>query len=128
VVENDTQPVTVTISPTMSANHAWGTAFGSNENFAGNKTEVVYMSANAPYAMTCWIADGTATTYTVEYVPKSSDVASGNTTNVFTIDGAVTAPTSFATATGLVTIAAAGSSGDLHCSFYQIDEPNIRTL
>jgi hypothetical protein len=124
----DTQAVTVTVSPDMATHHAWGAQFGSNENFAGNKTEIVYLQGDNPYAVTAWVADGIETTYEVEYVAASNAVTSGNTTNVFSIDGTVTAPTSFDPATGVVTIAAAGTTGDLHTAFYQIETPNIRTI
>ena len=125
---NDTQPVTVTVSPTMAGAQPWGTPFSSIENLAGNKTEIIYLQAPNPFAVTAWIADGTEVVYTVEYVPALSTITTGNTDNVFTIDGVVTAPTTFAVATGIVTIAAAGTTGDLHNAFYQIDTPNIRTL
>jgi hypothetical protein len=125
---NDTQPATVTVFPTKASNHPWGTAFGSAENFAGNKTWMYEIIASKPYALTTYIADGTETTFEVEYVPASSAVTDGDTDNVFSIDGVVTAPTSISTTTGVVTIAAAGSDGDVHTAFYQIDAPHIRTV
>jgi len=125
---NDTQPVTVTVSPTMAGAQPWGSAFTSTENLAGNKTEILYLQAPNPFAVTTWIADGTIVVYTVEYVPALSTVTGGNTDNVFTVEGVVTAPTTFDVATGIVTIAAAGTTGDVHNAFYQIETPNIRTI
>ena len=120
---NDTQPVNLTFTPTMSNTHGWGTAFGTNEGFADNKTWYYWLESDYPYLCTTWIADGVETTFTTEYLPAFSDVTNGNTYNIFTINGTVTAPTSFSTTTGLVTVAAAGTSGDVHTVFYQVN-PN----
>ena len=117
------QAVTLTVTASMASKHAWGTAFGSNEGFAGNKTDHIYVTAEYPYGLTTWIADGSETTFEVEFVPASSAVTSGNTDNVFTINGTVTAPTSISTSTGVVTVAATGSDGDNHCAFYQLAVP-----
>lgn len=115
------QPVTVRLTPSFSSKHIWGVAFGSDEDLAGNKTEIYRFTSSNPFAMTTWIADGTETTFEVEYEPSSTDVTSGNTTHVFVDEGAVTAPSSFVVATGVVTVAAAGSDGDNHCAFYQVN-------
>lgn len=117
------QAVTLTVTPSMSSKHAWGTAFGSNEGFAGNKTDHLLIQAEYPYGLTTWIADGSETTFEVEFVPQSSAVTSGKTDNVFSLNGTVTAPSSFATATGQVTISAAGSDGDNWVAFYQLALP-----
>jgi len=121
------QPTTVTITPAMSSKHAWGTAFGSNEGFAGNKTDHLLIQAEYPYALTTWIADGTETTFEVEFVPASSAVTDGKTDNVFSLNGTVTAPSSFNVTTGQVTISAAGSDGDNWAAFYQMALP-IRSV
>jgi len=118
------QAVTMSVSPTLASKHPWGAAFGSNEGFAGNKTDHYMLQAQYPYGLTTWIADGSETTFEVEFLGASTTVTSGNTDNVFSINGTVTAPTTFAgTSTGVVTVAAAGSDGDNHCAFYQLAVP-----
>lgn len=112
------QPVTVEFAPTMATKLPWGTAFGSNQGWYQNKEIIYDISGDYWYTLTYWTADGTETDFDVGYKPESSDVTSGNTTNVFAIDGTVTAPTSISTSTGNVVIAAAGSSADQHVAFY----------
>lgn len=115
------QPVTVTVTASMAEKHPWGASFGTNEGFAGNKTDHYYLTAEYPYGLTTWIANGVATTYDVEFDNATTSVTSGNTDNIFSINGTVTAPSSFASKT--VTIAAAGSDGDNHTAMYQMSVP-----
>ena len=117
------QPVTVNLTPTMASKHPWGTAFSTNEGFAGNRVDHYKIHAEKPYGLTTWIADGAAVVYSTEFLGASSVVTSGNTDNVFAIDGTVTAPTTYVNTTRVVTIAAAGTTGDNHTAFYQLETP-----
>lgn len=112
---------TITLQLKVASNDVIGASFGSNQNFEGNEELMYTITSDKPYALTSFIADGVATTYTTEYLPTSEDVAGGNTTNYFGVDGVVTAPTSIVSTTGIVTLAAAGDSGDVACAFYQTD-------
>lgn len=59
-----------------------------------------------------WIANGAATTFTLDTLPVYSD-ASATGRNLIAKNGVAIAVTSINTTTGLVTIASAGSSGDV---------------
>lgn len=115
------QPVTMTVTPSPASKHPWGASFGSNEGFAGNKVDHYYIQGQYPFGMTTWIADGSETTFETEFVNATTTVTSGNTDNVFSINGTVTAPSSFSSST--VTVASAGSDGDNHVAFYQLSVP-----
>lgn len=115
--ENPSQG-SLTLNLKTSDSDVLGVAFGSNQGFEGNKEIAYFINADNPYAMTTYIENGVSTTYTTAYLPTSSTITSGNTTNYFTQNGAVTAPTSISTSTGVVTITA-GSSGNIANAFYQ---------
>lgn len=108
----------IVLKPKISKKNVLGIAFDSTQNFENNEVVAYWLSADAPYALTTYIENGVATTYDVGYLPTSSTVTSGNTTNYFTQDGVVTAPTSISTSTGAVVITA-GTSGDIANAFYQ---------
>lgn len=112
---------TITLQLKVADNDVIGVPFGSNQNFEGNEELMYTITSDKPYSLMSYVADGIATTYTTEYLPTSEDVAGGNTTNYFGIDGVVTAPTSISATTGVVTLAAAGNSGDVASAFYQTD-------
>jgi len=120
------QAVTVSLQPSFASKHLWGIAFGSNEGFSGNKTQVVRFDAAYPYNLTAFTAASSDTTFNVGYTPQSSDVTSGTTTNVFTKNGVATAPTSFSTSTGAV-VFPTGSDGDKWVAFYAMN-PNFTAL
>lgn len=71
-----------------------------------------------PLAVTTYVADGTEMTFNLPYLPVYSG-ATGAAQNIVTKNGAPTAVASIATATGLVTLSAAGNSGDIWVVVYQ---------
>ncbi len=110
---------TITLTPRAATKLPVGAAFGANQNFGDNKEFVYAITADNPFALTMFVQDAIATTYTTAYLPTSSDVASGNTTNLFAVNGTPTAPTSIVTTTGVVTLAAAGTAGQIAAALYQ---------
>jgi hypothetical protein len=114
----NTQTLVMGYDPKVSSKFPWGQAFGANQNWT-NYNEICFMIESIyPYAMTTFVADGSATTYTLAFKPQYSTVTTGNTNNVTAINGVPTAATTIVTSTGVVTIAAAGTTGDLHVAFY----------
>lgn len=111
-------PAILTCTPTRGGKFPGGNAMGANQGWTNNKELFYTLVSDKPFALTAYVADGIATTYTVKYVPASTVITGGNTDNWFTIDGTVTAPTSISAA-GVVTMAAAGSSADENTALYQ---------
>jgi len=64
-----------------------------------------------------WVADGTETTFTLEYLPSFND-ATATGRNILVKNGVHTAVTSVNIANGLVTLSAAGTSGDVWTVLY----------
>lgn len=103
-----------------------GVSFGANQSFYKNKAVAVQLVTDKPLAMTTFIADGSATTYTLAYLPAKSTVTGGNTdANWITKAGAATAPSSISTSTGVVTIASAGTTGDYHNAIYGVKDSSF---
>lgn len=105
-------PSTLTVAPAASGKFASGIAFSSNQNFKNNATACYFVMTTHPLAVTTYIADGAATTFTLGYRPQYSTVTTGNTNNSTAKNGTATAVTSINTTTGLVTIASAGTAAD----------------
>jgi hypothetical protein len=116
-------PMTGSLQFTPAAGNKFpvGNAFSSTQGWKNNQEMEYFIVAAHPYSLTVFVNDGTEDTYTLGYLPVSEDVASGNTTNLFGVNGAVTAPTSVDDATGDVVKAAAGSAGQLSHAFYQTE-------
>jgi hypothetical protein len=114
----NTQPVSFTFAPQTASKFPWGVAFSSTQGWYNNESLSYNLDADNPYACTTWIADGSATTFTTAFKPKFSTVTNGNTDNVYTKNGTLTAPTSHSTSTAVVTVAAAGSASDIWVAFY----------
>lgn len=112
-------PVTLKFQPSVAAYFPTGVAFGANQGWHQNSEFHLRLVADNPYALTTFVQDGADTTYVTGYRPVSNAVAGGNTTNWFTVNGAPTAPTSIDTTTGVVTLAAAGTSGQVAVAMYQ---------
>lgn len=106
-------------TPREGSKFPTGNAFSSTQGWKNNRTFEYFISADYPYALSMYVQDGTETDYIVGYLPVSSTVTSGNTTNLFTINGTVTAPTSISTSTGVVVKAAAGTAGQIAAALYQ---------
>lgn len=118
--EGGTNPMTWTLeyTPQRSNKFPAGNAFGANQNWVNYQEMEYFIFNDLPYGLTAYVQDGTETDYVLGYLPASSTVTSGNTTNWFTINGAVTAPTSCSTSTATVVKAAAGTAGQIAAAFY----------
>ena len=112
-------PLALEFSPQVTSKFHTGIAFGANQAWQNNSNFMYRITSDNPYALTIFVQNASATTYTTEFLPTSSAVTSGTTTNWFTVGGVATAPTSIVTTTGVVTLAAAGSSGVVALAFYQ---------
>lgn len=121
--ESGVNPMTWTMefTPQRSNKFPAGNAFGANQNWVNYQEMEYFVWSEYPYALTAYVQDGAATDYTLGYLPVSSTVTSGNTTNWFTQNGTVTAPTSCSTTTGVVVKAAAGTAAQIAAAFYQTD-------
>lgn len=86
----------------------------------GNKDARIKHRTLSRVGYTTWTADGTATTFVLGFRPTSSD-ATGAVENNVTNDGIAQSVTSIATATGLVTVSAAGDDGDIYVVEYATD-------
>lgn len=117
------QPVSISVTADFAKYYPWGEALGAD--FAGGKATYFYIDSLYPYAHTAWIADGVETTYELKYSPAHTSVTSGRTGHITAINGTPTAATSIVVATGVVTVAAAGSDGNVHDTFYQMAEPTV---
>lgn len=83
-----------------------------------NTAYYVSMITDYPLHITTWIANGSATTFTLPYLPIY-DTEDNSGDNIITKNGAETTVTSVNTGTGVVTIAAAGDSGDVWTVIYK---------
>lgn len=92
-----------------------GLNFGWEEN-RGDYYE--FWSAN-PIHIYAFRADAIATTFTTTYHPLSSVITLNATANEMCKNGVPTALTSFATATALATLTAAGTAADMHVLTYE---------
>lgn len=97
----------------------WGTPFTTADN--GSSAFVgVQFSSDYPVTAHTYVADGTATTFTLDLTPAA---ASANA--VMVVKNAATTPMAYTTdytvntTTKVVTLAAAGSAGDKHITFYK---------
>lgn len=111
--------VTLTFNPAVSTYFPTGVALSSAQGWTDNSEFHYRLISDYGQALTFFLADGVATTYTLAFKPVHSDVTGGKTYNWYAKDGVLTAPTSVSTTTAVVTLAAAGSSGDLHVALYQ---------
>jgi hypothetical protein len=113
-------PMRATFFPKVVSKFPNGVAFGANQSLYKNKAVMLQIVSDRPIAMTTYIANGVATTFTAAYKPWKNTVTGGNTDNFVTKAGVATAPSSINTSTGVVTLASAGTTGDLHHIIYQV--------
>ena len=113
-------PVSYTLNLSKSSKFFTGVAFSetAGQYVVGGTDAWTKIRSRYPLALTTYVADGSATTFILGYRPYYSTVTTGNNDNSFTKNGVATAPTSCVTSTGVVTIAAAGDSGDVHVAVY----------
>lgn len=112
-------PMTLTFKPQAATVFPVGIAFGANQGWYENSEFSYRHSSQYPFALTTFVQNNSDTTYTTLYKPVYETVTDGKTNNWYTVNGAATAPTSHAAASGLVTLAAAGTSGHLAIAMYQ---------
>lgn len=112
-------PATLTFQPSLSTRFPTGVAFSSNQGWYNNEEFEYILVSEYGFALTAFVGDGTATTYTLGYRPVYNTVTSGLTNQWFARDGVLLAPSSVNTSTGVVTLAAAGASGQRHVALYQ---------
>lgn len=114
-------PLTYNLNLSLSTRNLTGVVFSSSSGMSvvdGTDTWTLIRST-WPLAVTTWVANGSATSFILGYRPVYSTVTTGNTDNSFTINGTATAPTSCSLTTGVVVVAAAGTTGDIHEAVYQ---------
>lgn len=106
-------PNEYTVSAEVSARTGTGLLYeDTNLNVIEDNDLFIRIRARWEYTLTTWKANGSATTFTLGYRPKSND-ATGEAGNFITKNGVIAPVTSVSTSTGVVTLTAAGSSGDL---------------
>lgn len=107
------QAVTLVFEPTKVTKFPNGVAFGANQSWYQNSEYSFEAELNYPLALTTFVGNNSATTFTLGFLPKYSTVTDGDTNNWVTVDSVVTAPTSISVDTGLVTMASAPASGKI---------------
>lgn len=112
-------PVTLTFDPQVATHFPTGVPFDANQGWEQDSEFHFWMISENPFGLTAFVQDASETEYTTEYLPVYSTVTGGKTNNWYTVNGAPTAPTSHSISTGLVTLAAAGTSGQVAASMYQ---------
>lgn len=113
-------PMRATFFPKVVSKFPNGVSFGANQSFYKNKAVMVQIVSDRPIAMTTYIADGTATSFTAAYKPWKNTVTGGNTDNFTTKNGVATAMSSINTSTGVFTLSSAGTAADKIHAIYQV--------
>lgn len=112
--------VTLDFTPSKATKDPGGQLLSAyNMSIPDGEAPVMQIISDNPLAMTTYVADGIETDFTTQYKPTSAVVTVNASPNYMWLNGVLTAPTSFATATGLVTIAAAGSAADVIVMLYE---------
>jgi len=106
-------PTSSTVIPNGSLLSATSLALERNKGFR------VHVIADKPLGLHTFIADGSATTFTLDYLPTDDTVTLSNAGNLMAIDGTLTAASSVNTSSGLVTLSAAGSADDIVTMLYE---------
>lgn len=114
-------PIRLTFQPAVATKFPNGIPFGANQGWQGYSEFHYRMTADKPYALTSWLQDGSAVTFTLGYLPTSNVVTGGINYNWVARNGAAVAPTSINTTTGVVTMSAAGTSGQYTVVMYPTD-------
>ena len=116
-VTNDT-PYTYNIVPSASTSSGIGYAISAMGMGLDDDTDIRLKGiTDYPLALTTYVDDGSTGSYTLGYLPTSSD-ATGAAGNILTNDGVLTAVTSVVTTTGVVTQTAFDTSGTIVVAAY----------
>lgn len=119
-------PLAYQLTPSLSARDITGELIsGLAIAVQSNKDAMVYFRTDNPVAVSTYIANGSATAFTLPYLPLSSTVTINASSNHMTINGTVTAASAVSTTTGEVTLSGAGTSGDIVVMTY---ETNFATV
>lgn len=106
------------ITPTKGSRLPWGTLLGANQSFTNSEADHIDILSEYPLSVTTYISDGTETTFVAGYRPVSSTVTISASLNQFARVGTAQALSSISTTTGVATMAAAGSAGDINILVY----------
>lgn len=98
-----------------------GVAFDSTLGLYQNKTSCLSVVAPNPISCTTFIADGTATKFTLQFLPVSDVTTAATRPNFMAINNTETAPSAISTTTGEVTLVSAGTSGDVVIMVYETE-------
>lgn len=110
-------PLQYTYIPSPSTRSLTGELFSTLGMAQTDNKELMYrIRSSYPLGITCYQANGVATSFITGYRGVSSEVAFAE--NSFTKNGTQQAPTTYVNTTGVVTLSAAGSSGDVHIAVY----------
>lgn len=113
-------PLDYSLTPSLSLRDITGELIsGLATSVNGGEDAITYFRTSNPVAVSTFIADGAATTFTLPYLPISSDVTINASPNHATINGTVTALSAVDTSTGQVTLSAAGTTGDIVVVSYE---------
>lgn len=108
------------VTPTAAARHPHGLPFSAMSlNLQDNRTPSLHVVTNNPLYLVTMVGDAAATTFTMPYLPVSSTVTLNDTPNEFVVDGALVAPTSFDTSTGVLTPATTLADGEHAAILYE---------
>lgn len=111
-------PLEYEVLPDVSTRHASGRPYSAMALGVRDNSDIASQHIyNYPLYLVDWVANGAATTFTLPFKPVTSD-ATAVATNSITKNGATQTVTSVNTSSGLVTISAAGSSGDIFQVLY----------
>lgn len=106
-------PLTYEVVPDLSARTGIGRLYSTMTGIAEGNSDIATMNrASREIALATFIRNGTATSFTLPFRPTSS-LATGVAGNSITNNGVTQSVASVNTATGLVTLTTAGTSGDV---------------
>jgi len=106
-------PLQYEIVPDTSSRTGIGRLYsGTGLSVAENSDIAMMIRYSKEIVVTTFVKDGTASTFTLPYLPTTSD-ATGAASNSITNNGVTQAVTSVNTATGLVTLTTAGTAGHI---------------
>lgn len=106
------------ITPTKASRLPWGTLLGANQSFTNSEADHIDIISEYPLSLTTYISDGTEVTFVAGYRPVSTTVTISASLNQFAREGTAQALSSINATTGVATMAAAGSAGNLNVLVY----------
>lgn len=107
------------ITPTKSSRLIHGVLVSSTQAWSDLEADHFYITTHNPIALTSYVADGTSTTFVTGYRPTSTVITLGANRNLHAKNGTAAALSSINATTGVATLAAAGSAGDLSVLAYE---------